>query len=42
MMVKMLNMRMQAREMLNGQCGEATVEAWLWRPTPGEWVKFFF
>ena len=38
MMMDMLEMRMQAGDMLEGLCGEATVEAWLWKPPPGKWV----
>ena len=35
MSLKMLKMTMQVGKMLEGLCGEATVEAWLWRPPPG-------
>ena len=42
MMMKMLKMTMQAGIMLEGLCGEATVEAWLWRPPPGRWVITLF
>ena len=35
MMKMMMKMTMQAGDMLEGLCGEASVEAWLWRPPPG-------
>ena len=31
----MMKMTMQAGDMLEGLCGEASLEAWLWRPPPG-------
>ena len=31
----MMKMTMQAGDMLEGLCGEARLEAWLWRPPPG-------
>ena len=35
MMQKMMKLTLQAGDMLEGLCGEASLEAWLWRPPPG-------
>ena len=41
-MIKMMMQTMQAGDMLEGLCGEATVEAWLWRQPQGGLVIFVF